>query len=130
MFSSDELSDLILRVRKSYAYNTGKELDFYAYLMRKSMVSDNRRDKVNPSATKLLLGHQSENVTGRWYASADDEEVLNLVYSRAYKHKKTISESWPLFGRSINKKLRILAYLSYNPKFLRVELTGIEPATS
>jgi hypothetical protein len=23
-----------------------------------------------------------------WYASADDEEVLNLVYSRAYKRKK------------------------------------------
>ena len=59
-----------------------------AYLMRKSMVSDNRRDKVNPSATKLLLGHQSESIAGRWYASADDEEVLNLVYSRAYKHKK------------------------------------------
>ena len=52
------------------------------------MVSNNRRDKVNPSATKLLLGHQSESITGRWYASADDEEVLNLVYSRAYKHKK------------------------------------------
>ena len=69
--------------------NTGKDLDFYAYLMRKSMVSDNRRDKVNPSATKLLLGHQSENIAGRWYASADDEEVLNLVYSRAYKHKKS-----------------------------------------
>ena len=60
----------------------------YFYLMRKSMVSDNRRDKVNPSATKLLLGHQSESIAGRWYASADDEEVLNLVYSRAYKHKK------------------------------------------
>ena len=58
------------------------------WIMRKSMVSDNRRDKVNPSATKLLLGHQSESIAGRWYASADDEEVLNLVYSRAYKHKK------------------------------------------
>ena len=88
LFSSDDVSDLIHRVRRSYARNTGKDLDFYAYLMRKSMVSDNRRDKVNPSATKLLLGHQSENVAGRWYASADDEEVLNLVYSRAYKHKK------------------------------------------
>jgi len=43
------------------------------------MVFDNWRDKVNPSATKLLLGHQSESVAGRWYASADDEEVLNLV---------------------------------------------------
>lgn len=89
LFSSDDVSDLIHRVRKSYASNTGKDLDFYAYLMRKSMVSDNRRDKVNPSATKLLLGHQSENIAGRWYASADDEEVLNLVYSRAYKHKKS-----------------------------------------
>jgi len=79
LFSSDDVSDLIHRVRKSYAENTGKDLDFYAYLMRKSMVSDNRRDKVNPSATKLLLGHQSENIAGRWYASADDKEVLNLV---------------------------------------------------
>ena len=87
LFSSDDVSDLIHRVRKSYASNTGKDLDFYAYLMRKSMVSDNRRDNVNPSATKLLLGHQSESIAGRWYASADDE-VLNLVYSRAYKHKK------------------------------------------
>ena len=82
------MSDLILRVRKSYARNTDKDQDFYAYLMRKSMVSDMRRDKVNPSAAKLLLGHQSENIAGRWYASADDEEVLNLVYSRAYKQKK------------------------------------------
>ena len=87
------------------------------------MVSDNRRDKVNPSATKLLLGHQSESIAGRWYASADDEEVLNLVYSRAYKTKKTMSNSWRLFGAAKNKKLRILAYLSYNPKLLRVELT-------
>ena len=59
-----------------------------SYLMRKSMVPDNRRNKVNPSATKLLLGHQSENIAGRWYASADDEEVLDLAYSRAYQQKK------------------------------------------
>ena len=52
------------------------------------MVPDNRRNKVNPSATKLLLGHQSENIAGRWYASADDEEVLDLAYSRAYQQKK------------------------------------------
>ncbi len=88
LFSSDEVSDLIYRVRLSYKANTGKDIDIYAYLMRKSLVSDNRREKVNPSATKLLLGHQSETVAGRWYASAEDEEVLNAVYSREYKHKK------------------------------------------
>jgi hypothetical protein len=40
-------------VRWSYERNTGKDLDFYVYLMRKSIDSDNRRYKVNPSATKL-----------------------------------------------------------------------------
>ena len=31
LFSSDDVSDLIHRVRKSYAANTGNDLDFYAF---------------------------------------------------------------------------------------------------
>ena len=56
--------------------------------MRKAMVSDNRRDKMNLSATKSLLGHQGESIAGRWYASVEDEDVLNAMYTREYKHKK------------------------------------------
>jgi len=40
--------------------------------------------------------------------------------------KRTMKSSWPLFGRAGTKKLRILAYLSHNPKFLRVELTPVK----
>jgi hypothetical protein len=36
--------------RWNYARNTGKDLDFYVYLMRKSIDSDNRRYKLFEAA--------------------------------------------------------------------------------
>ena len=60
--------------RWNYARNNGKDLDFYVYLMRKSV---NYNLAIRVKYSREL-----------WYASADDEEVLNLVYSRAYKRKK------------------------------------------
>ena len=76
------------------------------------------------------------------YELSEEEKKLNWVVEPCMQldyvfhlgahtsTKKTMSNSWRLFGAVKNKKLRILAYLSHFPKFLRVELTGIEPATS
>ena len=40
--------------------------------------------------------------------------------------KKIMNKRWTIYGRKANKKLRILAYLSHNPKFHRVELTPVK----
>lgn len=84
-FSLHTESDYIGRVRKSYNKCKGKDLDIYAYLMRKSLGSDTEKSGT-PAARKKLLGHKSEYTAGRWYSSADDEDVLSSMWNRDYLH--------------------------------------------
>ena len=58
-FSSKDVADYIGRVKRSYNKAKGKELDIYAYLMRKTLGSDTEKSGTL-AARKKIMGHQSE----------------------------------------------------------------------
>ena len=86
-FSSKDVADYIGRVKRSYNKAKGKELDIYAYLMRKTLGSDTEKSGTL-AARKKIMGHQSEYTAGRWYSSADEDDVLSSVWNREYLHEK------------------------------------------
>ena len=87
LISSKDVADYIGRVRKSYNKAKGRDLDIYAYLMRKSLGSDTEKSGT-AAARKKLMGHKSEYTSGRWYSSASEDDVLSSMWNRKYKHKK------------------------------------------
>jgi len=87
LISSKDVADYIGRVRKSYNKAKGRDLDIYAYLMRKSLGSDTEKSGT-AAARKKLMGHKSEYTAGRWYSSASEDDVLSSMWNRKYKHKK------------------------------------------
>ncbi len=81
LFTSDEVSDFLCRVSKTCG------IKVYATLMRKSFAADLYRSKVNPSATRKLMGHKHENMSANWYATPADEEMIDAMKNRQYKQK-------------------------------------------
>ena len=78
------VSDFIRRVRLSFQEHTGKDLDIYLYLMRKTLGSDHRGNHVDRTVTRDIMGQSSEETVGRFYSSASDEGILNALYHRKY----------------------------------------------
>jgi len=85
LISSKDVADYIGRVRKSYNKAKNKNLDVYAYLMRKSLGSDAEKSGT-AAARKKIMGHGSEYTAGKWYSSASDGDVLSTMWNREYEH--------------------------------------------
>ncbi|MCH4013547.1 MAG: tyrosine-type recombinase/integrase [Solobacterium sp.] len=87
LISSDWLADHIYYVRKAYKRDTGRDIDMHATLMRKSYSADLYAQHENPAVIKQLMGHKHEDMSLNWYASAQQNDVINASFNRKFKEK-------------------------------------------
>lgn len=88
LIHSRRISDYINRVRHKYEKVTGRKLDFYIYLLRKSLLSDQSSEHVDPATIIKSAGHADFKTTSRYYLSSDDEKVIEAFYKRKFRRKK------------------------------------------
>lgn len=83
--SSTKLSDYCRRVRKAYERQTGKKLDFYPLLLRKSFSADCWRTTSDPKTVMAAMGHNNASTSLEHYASASMEMIYEAIKDRQYK---------------------------------------------
>ena len=85
LISSTVYSDFMNRVKHKWWKDTGHKEDVYAELMRKALSADNYSHSVSAVVTKQQMGHESENMSANWYATAPDVDVVTAFLNRQYK---------------------------------------------
>lgn len=85
-FSSSAYSDFWSRIKRGYKNKTGKNIDIHPLLMRKAFASDLSRQGQGYATIQQLLGHTPGSVSILNYDSPANQQKIDAVLNRQFKH--------------------------------------------